>query len=428
MPHTPPHTSSAARYSWLLALVALGLLSGCASAPEAKKTEPVAQASVPTAPAPFNVERLDTKLNVQFDWWKLLQSPPLNMLIEQSFAAHPTATSAQDTLLKAQQSDLIRSGYFRAPVGVSDAANGKSKLLLVASAADPQEARFIGSAYYGLRTQRYTVGYLPETLRVPERSPATKAEIEQQRLQLDATYRTLADNLIACAVQEASLRAQMALVRKIVAIDQSLLSILRKRQKAGRVTQEIVTLQQSSVASSEQVLQLVKQRFEQTRELLRLLLGVPPGAELPETFELASLQLTEELPLELPSSLIEQRPDARAAQAMGANHESTANAALKNVEDSLFSIHNDGIALKAALTAEQEDAAELEMMRKQYSAKQADYLDVLIADQSVQLAALRSVQARTQHLGDAVTLYHALGGAWWNEAVALEVAGELSKR
>ncbi len=349
------------------------------------------------------------------------------MLIEQSFAAHPTVASAQDTLLKAQQSDLIRSGYFRAPVGVSDAANGRSQLLLVQPAADVPEARFIGNAYYGLHTQGYTVGYLPEMLRVPEQ-PVSKTDLERQRLQLDATYRTLADNLIACAVQEASLRAQMALVRKLVAIDQSLLSILHKRQKAGLVAQELVALQQTSLANTEQVLQLVKQRFEQTRELLRLLLGIPPGGELPETFELTSLQLTEELPLELSSSLIEQRPDTRAAQATGVNHESTANAALKNVEETLFSIHNDGIALKAAGTAEQEETAKLERMRQQYVAKQADYLDVLIADQSAQLAALRSVQARTQHLGDAVALYHALGGAWWNEVVALEVAGELEKR
>jgi outer membrane protein TolC len=402
------------------------LLSGCAASGKAKVAEPVAQTAAPT-PVPFSVERLDTKLNVQFDWWKLLQSPPLNMLIEQSFAAYPTVASAQETLLKAQQSELVRAGYFIPPVSVSDAANGKSKLLLPQTANDPTEAQFIGNSYYGLHAHRYTVGYLPEMLRIPEQ-PTSKADAERRRLQLDATYRTLADNLIACAVQEASLRAQMTLVRKIVAIDQSLLSILRKRQKAGLVAQEVVILQQSAVASSEQVLQRVKQNFEQTRELLRLLLGVPPGAELPETFELAALQLTEVLPLELPSALIEQRPDVRVAQATGANHESTASAALKNIEETLFSIHNDGIALKAALVAEQEDAVELEMMRKQYAAKQVDYQDVLIAEQSAQLAALRSVQARTQHLGDAVALYHALGGAWWNEAVTLEVAGELTKR
>lgn len=426
MPHIPTDTSSAERHPWLLALVVVTLLSGCAASGKAKVAEPVAQATAPT-PVAFSIERLDTKLNVQFDWWKLLQSPPLNMLIEQAFNAYPTVASAQDTLLKAQQSELVRAGYFRAPAGVSDAANDKSRLLLPQAADDPMDAQFIGNSYYGLHAHRYTVGYLPEMLRIPEQ-PVFKADTERQRLQLDATYRTLAGNLIACAVQESSLRAQMALVRKIVAIDQSLLSILRKRQKTGLVEQEIVTLQQASVASSGLVLQRVKQRFGQTRELLRLLLGVPPGAELPETFELAALQLTEELPLELPVSLIEQRPDVRASQTTGESHESAASAALKNIEETLFSIHNDGIALKAALVAEQENVTELEMTRKQYAAKQADYLDVLVAEQSAQLSALRSVQMRTQHLGDAVALYHALGGAWWNEAVMLEVAGKLTRR
>lgn len=39
-----------------------------------------------------------------------------------------------------------------------------------------------------------------------------------------------------------------------------------------------------------------------------------PNQDLPETFELASLQLPQELPLSLPSKLIEQRPDVRQAE------------------------------------------------------------------------------------------------------------------
>jgi len=432
VPHTLTHTAGTERFTWLIALLVFGLLSGCASATKAKKIEPVeknAPAAALAAPPANLIQRLDVKLNIQFDWWKLLKSPQLNLLIEQSFANYPTVASAQEVLLKAQQSEVVRAGYFHAPVGVSQATNGKSKLLFPLAMAETTESRFIGNAYYDLHAHRYTVGYLPELFRSPESSPLeSSVEVEQRRLQLEATYRTLAANLIACAVQEASLRAQMGMVRKIVAIDQSLLSILRKRQKAGLVAQEVVLAQQASVARSEQVLLFVKQRFEQTRELLHLLLGVPADSALPDTIELMSLQLTEILPFELPVTLIEQRPDLRVAQVFGSNDDKTSAVALKNLEEVLSAAYRDGIELKAAQAVAQENMAEMEKYRHQFIANKTDYQDVLLVEQSVQLAALRSVQSQTQNLGDAVALYHALGGVWWNEAVALEAAGELIPR
>ena len=45
-----------------------------------------------------------------------------------------------------------------------------------------------------------------------------------------------------------------------------------------------------------------------------LLSGGFPNQDLPEKFELSSLQLPQELPLSLPSQLVEQRPDVRQAE------------------------------------------------------------------------------------------------------------------
>jgi NodT family efflux transporter outer membrane factor (OMF) lipoprotein len=56
-------------------------------------------------------------------------------------------------------------------------------------------------------------------------------------------------------------------------------------------------------------------QFEQTRDLIRALVGNLPNQEVAETFELDALQLPAELPLSLPSRIIEQRPDVRAAEA-----------------------------------------------------------------------------------------------------------------
>jgi NodT family efflux transporter outer membrane factor (OMF) lipoprotein len=57
----------------------------------------------------------------------------------------------------------------------------------------------------------------------------------------------------------------------------------------------------------------LEKQFEQTRDLLRALTGRLPDQELVETFELTALHLPRDLPLSLPSKIIEQRPDVRAA-------------------------------------------------------------------------------------------------------------------
>src|SRR6202011_5603987 len=56
-------------------------------------------------------------------------------------------------------------------------------------------------------------------------------------------------------------------------------------------------------------------QLEQTRDLIRALVGNLPNQEVAETFELDALQLPPELPVSLPAKIIQQRPDVRAAEA-----------------------------------------------------------------------------------------------------------------
>jgi NodT family efflux transporter outer membrane factor (OMF) lipoprotein len=58
---------------------------------------------------------------------------------------------------------------------------------------------------------------------------------------------------------------------------------------------------------------LLKQLAQQ-RDLLAALSGGFPNQEMPETFQLANFQLPKELPLSVPSQLVEQRPDVRQAE------------------------------------------------------------------------------------------------------------------
>jgi len=76
-----------------------------------------------------------------------------------------------------------------------------------------------------------------------------------------------------------------------------------------------VAAQETALAHVEQTLPPLQKQLEQTRNLLTALTGRFPSDELAERFELAALRLPAELPVGVPSRLVEQRPDVRAAEA-----------------------------------------------------------------------------------------------------------------
>jgi outer membrane protein TolC len=425
-----------------MVLMITALLSGCASSStknnidsnKANTDHAVLSTKSKKSTPEITSLRLDTKLNIQFDWWKILQSTQLNMLIDQLFDANPTDEDAQSVLLKLQQNEISREGYFYSSIIVSDGEKDQVHHLNVQDIPKTDEAKFIGEAYYDIHDWQFSVGYLPEMLRSNQKIATTKTEIDLHNLQMEAAYRTLADNFIACEIQEASLRAQMTAVRKIVAIEQNFLTSVQKRIKAGlEIPTEVVTREQS-LEFSLQALQRLKDQFEQIRGAERIMLNVSADKDLPESIELAKLKLLETLPLELSASVIEQRPDVRAAlmEMLPANtkYQTTADFALKNVESTLNAIHNDAISLKAADASQQQNMELLNATRNQYKTNLAKYQDVLLAEQGFQFATLRAAQERAKQLGNAVMLYHALGGSWWamNEAVKLELDSDLNHK
>jgi NodT family efflux transporter outer membrane factor (OMF) lipoprotein len=75
-----------------------------------------------------------------------------------------------------------------------------------------------------------------------------------------------------------------------------------------------VAAQEAALAAAKQLLPPLQLQFEQTRDLIRALVGNLPNQDVDQTFDLASLHLPDNIPLSLPSKLVDQRPDVRAAE------------------------------------------------------------------------------------------------------------------
>jgi NodT family efflux transporter outer membrane factor (OMF) lipoprotein len=160
------------------------------------------------------------------------------------------------------------------------------------------------------------VGFVPDVFGANRRQvEALDAQREAQRFALEATYITLASNVVAAAIQEASVRAQLEATRRIIAADEKSLAVLRDQFRLGAAMRIEVAAQEAALGQAKMLLPPLQLQLEQTRDLLRALVGNLPNQEVSATFELDALELPPELPVSLPAQIIEQRPDVRAAEA-----------------------------------------------------------------------------------------------------------------
>jgi NodT family efflux transporter outer membrane factor (OMF) lipoprotein len=316
--------------------------ASCAVGPSYHKPEAPANAGYAPAPlletsaaAPIHggeAQRLVNGRDIPFEWWELFKSPALNALVERAFKANPTIASAQAALVQAQELVYAQQGYFFPTIAANYnferqkiagnltvdnvpgvEGNGHNDLPPVQNLDTyPHTHPF----FYDLHTAQLTVGFVPDVFGANWRQvESLAAQTEAQRFALEATYITLASNVVAAAIQEASLRAQIAGTQQIIAADTKSLAILRDQFRVGFAMRIDVAAQEAALGQAKMLLPPLQKQLEQTRDLIRALVGQLPNQDVPETFELDALQLPPELPLSLPAKIIEQRPDVRAAEA-----------------------------------------------------------------------------------------------------------------
>ncbi len=138
---------------------------------------------------------------------------------------------------------------------------------------------------------------------------------EFQRFELEAAYLSLSANVVVAAINVASLQAQIDATRDIIRIVGDSLRVVRLQLDLGGASAADVLAQEAILAQIQATLPPLQKQLALQRNQLMRLLGRSPDQDRGETFDLAKLKLPTELPVSLPSQLVEQRPDVRAAEA-----------------------------------------------------------------------------------------------------------------
>ena len=296
-------------------------LAACAVGPDYRAPDAPAAGIYTERPQPERTEavpvrggeaqRFELGAKISAEWWTLFGSPELDGLMRTALSGHPTLAAAQAALQQAEEN--LNAQYAVLYPSVDAGLSAKRQRISGASFGNPA----IPSSVFNLYNASVNVSYAIDVAGGARRElEALRAGIDFQRFQLEATYLSLTANIATTAFREASLREQIRATREIADSQDRQARLVERQFELGALSRADVLAQRAQLAQTRANLPPLEKALAQTRNQLAVLTGKFPGeARLPE-LDLSAFRLPQNLPLSLPSDLVRQRPDIRAAEAI----------------------------------------------------------------------------------------------------------------
>ena len=297
-------------------LLAVALLAGCTVGPDFRTPDPPATEAYVRGPAPqVNLVPRD----IPAEWWKVFESKEIDALVQRALAGNPSLDAARARVRQAKELREAREGgtYPRADL----TAGAERQRIDPATFGFPQAPNPGPFNVFSLGVNAsYDFDIFGGSRRELE---ALAADIDYQGYELEGARLTIASNVVATAIRQAALGAQIEVTEEILKAQGQELAIAERRFELGGVALVAVRNQGVLVAQTEAGLPPLRAQYAQATHFLAVLMGDPPAtAEVP-VIALKGLRLPGELPLRLPSELVRQRPDIQASEAL--LHKASAN-------------------------------------------------------------------------------------------------------
>ena len=305
------------RVAPFLAICLLG--SGCAVGPDYEKPAPPdVNAYTPqplsTTVATPNVaggeaQRFVAGSDISGDWWTLFHSQPLNALIDEALKNNHDLKAAHAAIRAAREHVFAQQGAYYPSVSGSYAASRQMQSESLAPTPNNNTFEF------NLFTPQVSVSYVPDVFGLNFRTvESLKAQEQQSRYQMVATYTTLTSNVVVAAIQEGALQSQIDATQEMIDANKKMVEILKYQLTKGYASRLDLAAQQTQLEQITATLPPLVKQLAQQRDLLAVLVGRFPSQAPDTKFELSSLQLPKDIPVSLPSKLVAQRPDVLQAE------------------------------------------------------------------------------------------------------------------
>jgi NodT family efflux transporter outer membrane factor (OMF) lipoprotein len=298
-------------------------LTACAvgpdfKAPDAPKTDsytteklPATTASTSGKVSASKAQVFSPQTQISQDWWTLYQSDTINQLIQQGLAHNPSLAAASATLEEAQATLQAQIGELLFPA--VDLGGYGARLRSGTLQLGTQQPNQIFNLYNTTADMTYTLDIFGKNRRTIE---GYKAEVDYSRYELYAAYLTLTSNIVTTSIAIASLQDQIAATKALINAQSQVLKITQQQYREGGVSDQDVNLQQTQLAQTQASLPPLEKALAEATHSLAVLVGSYTSEQSSPQLHLNDLNLPRNLPVSLPSALVQQRPDIQASEAL----------------------------------------------------------------------------------------------------------------
>lgn len=307
--------------SKLLVIASLSLLSvACKVGPNfhspnapkvSRYTEiPLPKKTVQTKGSGGDAQTFVHNKDVPLLWWELFHSQAINRLIRQGLKHNPSLEAAQASLRQAQENLNVQIGNSMYPAidGIASAQRQRYPTFTVGG----NEGAVLFNLYNVAVNVSYTLDVFGGLRREIE---SLRAQVDYQQFEVMASYLTLTSNIVTTAVSIASYEAQIRATNDLIKIQNNVYNILLKQFELGGISNADVLTQKTLLEQTKATLPPLQKSLAQSKHAMAALIGTFPDRKMPD-IDLSKLQLPPNLPVSLPSKLVRQRPDVRAAEAL----------------------------------------------------------------------------------------------------------------
>ena len=304
------------KVSLVPAFMMLTLLTSCMVGPDfIKPKAPAVERYTQEASATETIttaggsQHFELGAKVSADWWRLLKSSQLNVLVSKALANNLNLQSAQANLRQSQANLQAGYGVFFPQV---DAGFTPVRQQFSPARFGNNSASTIFNLYTFSTTVSYSLDVFGGERRNVENLAAQK---ELQRYTEQGTYLTLTGNIINTVIAKAAYQAEVEATEQCLVLLQKQLKLTEIQVSAGTLPYQAVISLLSQLAQVAATLPALKQKLNQTEHLQANLVGLTPADWQSPTIKLDDLTLPLNIPVSLPSELVHQRPDILAAEA-----------------------------------------------------------------------------------------------------------------
>ena len=246
-------------------------------------------------------------------WWELFQTQEINELIRRGFANNPTLAAATAALREAQENVKISIGNLLWPAfnAVGSFERQRYSLAQLGNRFENLPDAITYNLFYAAVNVSYTLDVWGGARREIE---SLRAQVDYQQFQVIAAYLTLATNIVTTSISIASFKAQIEATQELIKAQANLYQILKKQFNVGGVSKADVLTQLTLLEQTKANLPPLERDLSLAKHTLTTLVGTFPEEQLP-VLKLDAIKLPRDIPLSVPSRLVRQRPDVRAAEA-----------------------------------------------------------------------------------------------------------------